>query len=278
MSFLDGALAKRRGQKPDALAEIDSLVDWAPFERLLGDIHNAAKGEAAYPPLLMFKVVLLQRWHNLTDPAMELALYDRISFLRFAGLSAEDETPDHATIWRFRQKLAEVGLMDRLFEELRRQLESRGMTIKQGTLIDASLVSSAARRPRMEEGKTSPTNPDARFGANNERGRFQFGYKMHVAVDQKTSLVRDWRLTSANVQEVVIAPEFLATAASTVYADRGYDTWAFREALRQAGLGDGVMRRARSHRPLSSEQIAHNHALSLARRTVEAVFGTLKRC
>jgi IS5 family transposase len=130
MSFLDGALAKRRGQKPDALAEIDSLVDWAPFERLLGDIHNAAKGEAAYPPLLMFKVVLLQRWHNLTDPAMELALYDRISFLRFAGLSAEDETPDHATIWRFRQKLAEVGLMDRLFEELRRQLESRGMTIK----------------------------------------------------------------------------------------------------------------------------------------------------
>jgi IS5 family transposase len=69
MSFLDGALAKRRGQKPDALAEIDSLVDWAPFERLLGDIHNVAKGEAAYPPLLMFKVVLLQRWHDTSRTA-----------------------------------------------------------------------------------------------------------------------------------------------------------------------------------------------------------------
>jgi hypothetical protein len=114
LSWVDGALARRRGRRRDGLAEIERLVDWAPFARLLAPIHCAVKGEAAYPPLMMFKVVLLQRWYGLSDPQMEEALFDRMSFLSFVGLSAEDETPDHTTIWRFRQKLAEGGLIEAL--------------------------------------------------------------------------------------------------------------------------------------------------------------------
>jgi transposase, IS5 family len=277
LGWIDGALARRPVRRQDPLAEISKLVDWAPIEGLLSGIHRASKGEAAYPPLMMFKVVLLQRWYGLSDPAMEAALFDRMSFLSFAGLSAEDETPDHATIWRFRQRLAEDGLIDRLFAELSRQLDRHGVTVKQGTLIDASLVSSAARRPRMEEAKVSPTDPDARFGADNERGRYTFGYKIHVAVDAGSATVRACRVTPANVQDVTVAPDLVPPDAGTVYGDRAYDAAALHGELAARGCGDGIMRRARRTQPLAPAEIARNHELSLKRRPVEAVFGTLKR-
>jgi transposase, IS5 family len=277
LSWVDGALSKRRERRRDALAAIDGLVDWGPFEQALTGVHRAAKGEPAYPPLTMFKVLLLQRWYGLSDPAMEAALFDRISFLRFAGFSSEDETPDHATIWRFREKLGRDGLIDRLFAELSSQLERRGVVVKQGTLIDASIVQSAARRPRMDEDKISPTDPDARFGTSNERGRFTFGYKLHVAVDAGSTTVRTLQLTPANVQEVTIAPSLLPDGGGTVYADRGYDGAALHVELAIRGLGDGIMRRGNRHGPLSPDEIGRNHTLSLLRRPVEAVFGTLKR-
>ena len=276
LSWVDGALARRRGRRRDGLAEIERLVDWEPIARLLAPIHCAAKGEPAYPPLMMFKVVLLQRWYGLSDPQMEEALFDRVSFLGFVGLSAEDETPDHTTIWRFRQKLAEGGLIEKLFAELGRQLESRGVAIRQGTLIDASIIPSAARRPRIAEGPISHTDPDARFGADNERGRFSFGYKVHIAVKQGSAIIDRWRVTPANVQDVTVAPQLLPESGA-VYADRGYDAAALRAELSARGLEDGIMRRARRNRPLSAAQIARNHELSLIRRAVEPVFGTFKR-
>jgi transposase, IS5 family len=277
MSWVDGALAQRRGRHRDALAEIDGLLDWAPFARALDGLHRAVKGEAAYPPLMMFKVLLLQRWYGLSDPAMEAALYDRISFLRFAGLSSEDETPDHATIWRFREKLGRARLAEPLFAELQRQLDARGLIVKEGTLIDASLISSAARRPRVAEGPTSPVDPDARFGTSNEQGRYSFGYKLHVAVDRGSALVRALRLTSANIQEVMVGPELVQGDEAIVYADRGYDAARMRDHLAVRGIASGILKRGKRHHPLTEQEIARNHHLSLKRRAVEAVFGTLKR-
>src|SRR5262249_39163576 len=196
--------------------------------------------EPSCAALMMFKVLLLQRWYGLSDPAMEAALFDRMSFLRFAGLSLEDTTPDHSTIWRFRERLAKEGLIERLFGELERQLDGRGLLIKQGTLIDASMGTSAARRPRKEEGPVSETDPDARFGADNERHRFTFGYKLHIAVDQGSGLIRNGLLTSANIQDISVATALLPADAGTVYADRGYHSKSLREHLRAHGFGDGA--------------------------------------
>lgn len=176
MSWIDGAIERRAGQRRDRLGEIVALLDWRAFERLLSAIHGSARGEASYPPLMMFKVLLLQRWYGLSDPAMEEALYDRLSFRRFAGLALEDDTPDHSTIFRFRDELTRRQLMAPLLAELTRQLDSKGMILKQGTLIDATIIQSAARWPRLNEGKVSPVDPDARFGTNNERRRYTFGW------------------------------------------------------------------------------------------------------
>lgn len=280
LGFLDAAASRRGNGGSDGLEAVSRLVDWGPLEALLEPIHASAKGQASYPPLVMFKALLLQKWHVLSDPALEAALSDRLSFMRFCGLTLEDRTPDHTTIWRFREALAATGLAQAAFEELGRQLAAAGAVMRTGTLIDASLLTSAARRPRMEEGRASPVDPEARFGAGNDRGRFAFGYKAHVAVDEGSGLVRAAVLTPANVQEATVAPELLEAADGTVYADRGYDSAALRGQLAARGLGDGIMRRRGSGRnapPATPELIARNHRLSLIRRAVESLFGTLKR-
>ena len=276
LGFEDAAVSGRGGRSVEVLERISRLVDWSRFEALLSVIHAAKSGEASYPPLMMFKVLLLQRWHGLSDPAMEAALSDRLSFMAFAGLSLSDATPDHSTIWRFRQALSRDGLIERLLMELSRQLEAQGAVIRQGTLIDASLVTSAARRPRMDEGKESRVDPDARFGTTNERGRYAFGYKLHAAVDAGSCLVRGVRVTPANEQEIVVAPALVEHASGTVYGDRGYDSDRLRAILQARGLGDGLMRRRRGGE-LTPAQTERNHRLSLERRPVEALFGTMKR-
>ena len=277
LGFMDAALAERGAGRDEVLGEISRLLDWQPFERLLSVIPTAAKGEPSYPALMMFKVLLLQRWHGLSDPAMDAALFDRISFLRFAGLSLEDRTPDHSTIWRFRERLSQGGLIEQLFDELTRQLEQHGLIIKQGTLIDASMVTSAARRPRKEDGPVSEVDPDARFGADNDRRRFTFGYKAHVAADQGTNLIRKGMLTSANIQDVSVATAVMPSEAGTVYADRAYHSKAVLAHLEAQGFGDGVMRRGQRGKPLAPEEVARNHRLVPLRSPVEAIFGTLKR-
>ncbi len=275
--WADAAVARRPAQRHDKLSEIAALVDWQPFERLLGGIHAAPRGEASYPPLMMFKVLLLQRWYSLSDPAMEEALADRLSFRAFVGLSLEDETPDHSTIWRFRERLAQDKLIEPLMAEFGRQLEGRGVILKQGTLIDATLIHAAARRPRMDEDKVSPVDADARFGTNNERRRFMFGYKLHVAVDAGSGLVRGFATTPANVQEITLARDLIQGDEQMVYGDRGYDAeWLHRD-LAERGIADGIMRRNRPKHRLGAVEVARNHALSRRRRTVEKLFGTLKR-
>lgn len=277
LGFEDLAVAGRVDNKRDTLSEIDRLVDWPAFDRVLDGVHTSSRGEPAYPPLVMFKVLPLQRWHALSDPAMEAALSDRLSFMRFAGLALSDETPDHSTIWRFREKLTKDGLADRLFAEVIAQLSRHNLLLKQGTLIDASLVTSAAHRPRMNEPKQSPVDPDARFGTTNERNRYTFGYKLHVAVDQGTGLVHARAVTGANVRDVDVAADLIPADAGTVYADRAYDAKRLHDHLASNGLGNGVMRRGRKNKPLDQAAIERNHALVPVRRNVERLFGTMKR-
>lgn len=277
LGWSDGVVMKRGADRGARLQKISGLLDWSAFERLLGGFYVSRRGEAAYPALMMFKVLLLQRWYDLSDPEMEEALWDRLSFRMFSGLSIEDATPDHSTIWRFRERLTKRGLMGLLMAELTAQLDGGGFILKQGTLIDASIVESAARRPRMKEGKTSQTDPQARFGTGNQRGKFSFGYKLHVAVDQYSGLVRALGVTPANVQEVMLGPGLIQGDEAVVYADRGYDAARMRERLGELGIANGILRRGTKTKPVSAQEKERNHALSLKRRPVEKLFGTLKR-
>jgi IS5 family transposase len=267
------------GSRPvrDRLSEIDGLMNWSRFGALLPETPTSTRGEAAYPALVLFKALLLQRWYQLSDPGLEEALADRLSFRRFCGLALADETPDHSTLWRFRDRLTRLGVLPALMVELASQLDGHGVVLRQGTLIDASIIRSAARRPRMEEAPVSPVDPDARFGTNNERRRFEFGYKLHVAVDAGSQLVRGLVVTSANVQEVHQAARLIQGDEVAVYADRGYDSGRLHGHLASLGIADGIIRRRRGKQPLSAEETARNRRFIRKRRPVEALFGTLKR-
>ncbi len=277
LGFVDGLVSNVGRLSGGSLDRVNALVDWAGFEAQLAGLYPSRTGEKAFPPVMMLKVLLLQCWHALSDPEMEAALDDRISFRRFAGLSLEDAVPDHSTIWRFRQRLSERQLDRRLLAEVEHQLDEANLIMKRGTLVDASLVTSAARRPRMDEGPASPVDKDARFGSNNERRRFMFGYKIHVAVDEGPALVRTAELTPANIQEIDMAMGLVRGDERTVFGDRGYDSKRLYDHLATLGIADGIMKRAARNRPLSPDAVNRNHAISAVRRTVEKVFGTLKR-
>lgn len=122
------------------LDKIDQLVDWHPFERLLSRVYAASTGRPNHCVFLLFKALLLQAWYSLSDYALEEALDDRLSFRRFVSLSTSEKAPDHSVFSRFRDELIKQGIHDRLFQELNRQLEQRGLIVRQGTLVDATVI------------------------------------------------------------------------------------------------------------------------------------------
>jgi len=151
------------------LIKLDKLIDWTEIEKTLKGIHlnevNPKGGPKAYRNLSMFKAMLVGRWHSLSDPALEESLTVRLDFMVFTGFELGERVPDETTLCRFRNKLIERGLHEKLFQEVNRQLEGHGIKVKksEGSLLDATIITSAARpRQTVESGKVSQSkDPDA---------------------------------------------------------------------------------------------------------------------
>ena len=138
---LSDALVKHH----EALEELDGihqLIDWKPIEQQMSGIHAKKQGEAAWPPLLMFKALLLQSWYGLSDPGLEKQLARDLMFRRFINLGLSEGVPDHSTLWRFRNTLTKQGLLDALLSEVNRQLSAKGLYIKAGevSIVDATVI------------------------------------------------------------------------------------------------------------------------------------------
>ncbi len=232
-SLVETLLPETLGRN-ERLERIGEEVDWERFAMLVEGIYSADEGRPSYPPLMMVKVLLLEQWYNLSDPHMEEALGDRISFRRFVGLGLQDETPDPSTISRFRTELSRRGLSEELFAELECQLENRGMMVKEGTLMDATLVEAQVRRPPLSAGRgaKSSTDPDADWSYTGRGARTHFGYKVHVGVDASTGLVRKAVLTPAKVYESLVADELVSGDEGAVYGDRAYESRRRRQWLK----------------------------------------------
>lgn len=266
-----------RGGGNRRLERIAGLLDWRALEGVLAGLYGSGTGRPSYPPLALLKVLLLQGWYGLSDPAMEEALGDRLSFRRFVGLGLEEAVPDHSTISRFRSLLVERGLAERLFAEVARQLDARGVLVKSGTLIDATLIDAAAAEPpRQRGGGRSEADPDARW-TKRPNGSARFGYKLHVAVDHGSGIVRRAIVTPANVADVDKGHELVIGDERAVYADKAYVGPRMRDRLRQDRIKDRVQHRAGRNRPLTRRQRLRNRLIGTIRGRVEGVFGTLKR-
>lgn len=276
LGFGDGWVSPRFGQNA-MLERLASEVKWYRFEKLLGRLAPGGAGRPPFAPLLMLKALLLQQWWGLSDAELEEALNDRMSFRRFVGLGLEDVSPDHTTLCRFRRRLAEAGLSEKLFGEFARQLEARGLILKRGTMIDASLVETP-HRPPSADGERPAVDGDAALTARKGRPGTHYGYKVHAGVDRGSRLIRRLVLTPANVNDTVPADTLVCTDERAVYADKGYAKRARRAWLRSLGIKARIMHKSwGGGPPLTRWQIRANTLIARRRAEVEGVFATLKR-
>jgi IS5 family transposase len=309
LGFVDQMIGPGHSRSDRFFQAVDQMLDWEPFEERLAVVYNSPKGRPSHPPLMLFKVMLLQRWYSLSDPAAEDALNDRKSFARFVGLGLEQTAPDHSVICRFRKELVRRGLMQPLLDELARQIDDKGLVLKEGTLLDATFVASAARPPAPprpgkpkkagpatdqapagqaavaepqpaaktdpQAGKRSKIDPEARWA---RKGKLAvFGYKLHIAADSERRVVRAHRLTAANRNDCELGPDLVQRDGGAHYADKGYSSQPMRDTLHRLGLPDGVMRLGNKHHPDSPAVRCRNRWIAGIRCRVEGVFAEIKR-
>jgi IS5 family transposase len=255
--------ASRRVPRDHFLRRIDKAVNWRPVEQMLEGLYSSRRGRPSYPPLIMFKALLLQQWYGLSDPSLEEAIMDRISFQQFLGLSFEDSVPDETTICKFRGLLGQKGLSEKLFDLISAQLDAQGLVVRRGSLIDASLLK-AQRRPGGD--------PDASIVRRGDK--VEYGYKAHVTVDQGSEIIRKVELTGAAVHESPLFLKMLQGDEQSVFADKAYFLDVRKSRLRKWGIFCGILDRNKINRPLSFKQ---RKRLSRVRSAVERVFGTFKR-
>jgi IS5 family transposase len=280
-SFLDAFLPTGFGRNA-RLERIAGLLDWSRIEVVVASVRSAETGRPPYRPLMMLRALLLQQWYGLSDPGLEEALSDRVSFRRFCGLALDEATPDETTLCRFRNALKDAGLGEALFAEVARQLEAAGFMLKAGTLIDASLIATAVRPPR--DGSTpkgiesrSAHDADANWTRTGNNRRPFFGYKLHVGVDQGSGLIRSRKLTPAKVYESEVADALVLGDEKAVYADKAYEKHSRRAALKARGIKDRIQhRRSRMQRELPYWQALRNKLIGRIRSAVERTFSVLK--
>ena len=246
---------------------IGALIDWTELDRLLAGISASPKGEPGWPPLALFRALLLATWHDLSDVHLAAALDDRASFRRFCGFAAHEPTPERTAFVRFRAELVRLGLDRALFEAVTRQLDARGVVVRTGTLVDATVIASA-----------SISRDDQARWAGHRRRKPVHGYKAHVATDQEAGLIHGVEVTTANVHDAAELGAILPDAPGDTYGDSAYAGSKSEAAIRARG---GTPRVVHTGTWGGAEALArlkaHNAEVRRVRARIEKVFGTMKR-
>jgi IS5 family transposase len=260
-------IARPEPRAASSLSELSALLDWVEIDRHLAGISAAAKGEPGWPPLALFRALLLATWHDLSDVRLAEALDDRASFRRFCGFAAYEPTPERTAFVRFRRELVRRGLDRALFDTVTRQLEAKGVMVRTGTLVDATLVPSASIRH----------DPEARW-AGHRRRKPVHGYKAHVATDEGAGLVRGIEVTTANVHDAAELERVLPDQPGKVYGDSAFAGPRSADAIRAKGGVPAVVGTGTWGGPEALARLAaHNARVRRVRCRIEKVFGTWKR-
>lgn len=284
----------------DPLVGLNAQIDWEAFRPDLNRVHaKARKSNAGAKPtdvVLMFKILVLQQLHNLSDERIEYQIRDRLSFMRFLGLQLEDKVPDAKTVWLFRERLKEINLVETLFARFHEQLAQRGYVARAGQMIDATFVEAPKQRNTREENallkegaipiewgkeenkhKLAQKDTEARWTKKNNETHY--GFKNHINADQTHKLIQNYTVTDAAVHDSQAIDGLLDKEADAngdkrpVYADSAYRS-AEREAeLAQQNITSRICEKGSRGHPLSEEQKAANHEKSRVRSRVEHVFG-----
>lgn len=276
-SFTDLTVADLGG--PNATAFFDRCNREVAFEQLAASIADIFKddnpssgGRPHWPVVTMLKIVFLQKCFGLSDPMAEEMLKDRISFRRFVGLSFDDKTPDHSTLSIFRKRLLEKGHGVTLLEQSVKMLSDKGMVLKTGTLIDATIIEAPLGGKRADG--SSSADPCA--SKTVKGGRTYHGYRAHVASDRQ-GLITDFVYDTAAESEHTHFDQLAEKETKAVFADSGCRSKQRMEELRARGVLPGIChRRVRGQAELTPEQKRFNRLIAPIRAFVEHPFAWIK--
>jgi transposase, IS5 family len=255
------------------LAEMARVVPWRELCALIEPVYP--KPGNGRPPIgleRMLRIYFLQQWFNLSDPAVEEALYDSLAMRSFVSIDlGREPVPDETTVCKFRHLLEQHDMGRRLFEQVHVHLEQQGIKVAKGTIVDATIIN-APSSTKNAAGERDPDMHQTRKGK-----QWYFGMKAHIGVDSKTKVIHAVVATAANVADCTILPDLLHGEETRVWGDQAYkgQTRAIREQAPNAL--DFTNRRYRFKKRVDEVQRAKNRTKSKVRSRVEHVFGVIKR-
>ena len=216
------------------LEEMEQVVPWRKLCALIEPCHpKAGNGRPPVGVERMLRIYFLQQWFNLSDPAVEEALYDSVVLRQFVGIDlGQEPVPDETTVCKFRHLLEEHKLGGEMLERVNVHLQEKGVRITTGTIVDATIIHAPSSTKNREE-KRDPEMHQTKKGK-----QWYFGMKAHVGVDSKTKIIHSAVVTAANVADAKVLPELLHGEETRVWGDQGYvgQTDAIHEAAEGPGL------------------------------------------
>ena len=264
----------KKTRREQFLEEMDAVMPWAELQSLVG--AHYARGEKGRKPVglrIMLRVYFLQQWFQLSDPGAEDALYESAVLRRFCGIDLGNApAPDETTILNFRHLLEEHKLCGEMLDTVNRYLESKGIRITTGTIVDATIIH-APSSTKNEKKERDPEMHQTKKG-----NQWYFGLKAHIGVDSKEGIVHSVCTTAASVSDVHMLPDLLHGDEKKVWGDGGYQgqTAAIREAAPKAQ--DMTCRRVKNNKGEVNEEVKKkNHTKSRVRAKVEWPFRVIKR-
>lgn len=218
LSFSDaeGQAKRKQTRREKFLAEMDKLLPWKELATPISRYYSKSlTGRKPFPLSAMLRIHCMQLFYNLSDPAMEDMLYEVESMRRFAGISI-DAVPDETTILNFRHLLERHGLGQKLFRKINKHLEKKGLSFKEGTIVDATIIS-APTSTKNQQGKRDPDMHQTRKG-----NEWHFGMKMHIGVDDALGVIHSIETTAANAHDITQTTRLLNGSERRVWGDAGY--------------------------------------------------------
>jgi IS5 family transposase len=250
-------------------------------------------GARPYDYVLMFKILILQRYYNISDDKMEFSVLDRLSFMRFLGLTLSDKVPDAKTIWNFREHLIKEKCVDKLFDLFRQELLRKNLIANEGKLIDASFVevpiqrNSREENKQIKEGKTpddwkekpsklAQKDVDARWTKKNNTN--YYGYKDHIKADEKSKLIDTYTVTDASVHDSQETESLITEEDKDqpLHADSAYRSQEIETMLKEKEMTSKIHEKGYRNSPLTDEQKENNKIKSKTRVRVEHIFGFIE--
>ena len=271
-SFLSIAQNHKRLRCEKFLEEMEKVVPWNEFQNEIKPYYTEKEtGRKRMDLVMMLKIYFLQQWYSLSDREAEEMIYDRNSFQKFLGIDLLSQiAPDDTTILNFRHLLEEHKLQKRFFAVVNEQLEEKGLLMREGTIVDATIIAAPSSTKNKEQKR------DPEMSSTKKGNQWHFGMKAHIGVDAKSGLVHHLDTTAAKTNDRVPFKKLLHGKEKALFGDKAYGKQSDKREAREAGILWAVSDRGVPNHPLSSSQRKRNRKFSGVRAKVEHPFQIIK--